>query len=98
MVSAIDTLAAFSRITDGRTTEKMANHSIDRTQQRVDQLFQGLLLRRKAMPEFSPAFQGRDRKCRSNHVASATIELIFQPSLTRRFVDGPGDPGLERPG
>ena len=42
-----------------------------------------VLLRRGATGEFSPAFYG-ERGVKPRHVASATIESVFQPSLTRR--------------
>jgi hypothetical protein len=38
----------------------------------------------EATIDFSPAFQGRDQSSKSSHVASATIERVIQPSLTRR--------------
>ena len=57
-----------------------------------------VILRRRATPEFSPAFQGRDQRCDSSHVAFATIESMFQLSLTRQCLVSRTDPGLERPG
>jgi len=69
MVSSNDTLAAFSRITEKQWRIVQATEQNKKWVSLVRCCF-----RRRATPDFSPAFQGRDRKRKSNHVASATID------------------------
>ena len=56
-------------------------------------------LRRRATVEFSPAFQGRDRRANSCYVASATTGVyVSAVADATGFGGADGDPGLERPG